>query len=109
MVRVATTAKFPATLLALADIGLFTNREDLVLGANITAASTTMDVDDASAFAVGMWLAGYGVNGFEVVKVTAIDLALNRVTVTRAQDGTVAVAHIQGQVFKATLPAQAMN
>lgn len=109
MVRVATTAKFPGTALAAADIGLFTNLEDADLVANVTSGAATIDVDDASPFAVNMWLSARSADGFEIVQVTAVDLALNRVTISRAKDGTIAVAHPQGRTFKATIPAVALN
>lgn len=110
MVRVATSAKFPSTLLTQADIGLFTNDESAIIASAITSGAVTVDVDDASAFAANMWLAARGVGGgLEVVKVTAVDLVLNRITITRAQDGTVGVAHPQTGVMKATVPAIALN
>lgn len=109
MVRVATTAKFPATLLALADIGLFTNDEDLILTADATNAATTFSCDDVTQFAVGMWLPVRGMNGLEICQVTAVDIALKTVTVSRAQDGTTAIAHSQGERGIAGVPAKALN
>lgn len=109
MPRATTTAKFPTSVVALADIGLFTNDEAAILGAAITSGAVTADVDDASTFAIGMWVPIRGVNGLEVCQVTAVDLGLNRLTLTRAKDGTVAIAHSQGEVFKASVPAIALN
>lgn len=109
MVRVATSAKFPSTPLSLLDIGLFTNNEDADLVSNATAGDTTFDVDDASAFAVGMWLSGRSQDGFEIVQVTAVDLAQDQITVNRGKDGTAAVAHPQGRNLKSTIPAVALN
>lgn len=109
MPRVATSAKFPATLLVATDIGLFTNDEDLVLTTDESAASLVFDADDVTQMAIGMWIAVRGVGGLEVVQVTAVDLALNQVTVTRAKDGTTAIAHAQGERGIATIPAVALN
>jgi hypothetical protein len=109
MPRAATSAKFPTQLLTLADVSLFTNREDADQVAALTAVGTTLDVDDASTFAVGMHLASLSEDGFEIVRVTAVDLTLNRLTIARAQDGTVAVAHAAGQQWKAVPVAKGFN
>lgn len=109
MVRVATAAKFPATLLAAADIGVFTNDEDLVLSAAATSGAATISVDDATAYAVGMWIAVRGINGLELVQVTAVQLNPPVLSVTRGKDGTTAIAHEAGERGVATIPAQALN
>src|ERR1051325_6255419 len=109
MVRVATTAKFPTTAVTLADIGLFTNDEDLILTADATSGAASFTVDDPTAFAIGMWIAVRGVNGLEIVQVTAINLLTKVVTITRGNDGTTAIAHSIAERGIATIPAQALN
>ncbi len=109
MPRVATTAKWPTALAVLGDVGLFTNREDADLVQDETDATTLFRFDDASAIAVGMLLSSVSENGFEIVRVTAVDLALNTATVVRGRDGTVGVAHLQGQTWKVVPTAQGLN
>ena len=109
MVRAATAAKFPSTLLTVADIGVFTNDEAATVVLDHIGAATTIDVDDASAFTQYMWLVERGSNGLEVLQVTDVNLILNRITVTRGLDGTVAVPHVEGETIEATIPAIALN
>lgn len=104
------TAKFPTVAVTDADLGVFTNDVAKSLDQNRVAGDTLWDVSpNASGIEANMWLATRGVNGYEVLFATAVDLALNRITVARAKDGTVAVAHNQGQLVKAVIPAQWAN
>lgn len=104
------TAKFPTVAVTDADLGVFTNDVAKSLDQNRVAGDTLWDVSpNASGIEANMWLATRGVNGYEVLFASAVDLALNRVTVARAKDGTVAVAHNQGQLVKAVIPAQWAN
>jgi hypothetical protein len=108
--RAVTAAKFPASLVALADVGLFTNVELLTQDGDIASGATVITFEQAVGnFAVGMYLATRGRGGFEVVRVTAVDLNLKQLTVVRAQDGTLGVAHYDGQTWWATVPALGLN
>lgn len=109
MVRIATAAKWPTAIVALADIGLFTNREDFSLVQDETSGTTTLHGDDVSQMAIGMLIAGMSEDGWEVCRVTAVDGALQTVTVVRGLDGTTPVAHKNGETFKAIWPALTVN
>lgn len=107
MVYEQVTRKFPN--LVRSDIGLFTNDEDAVLVADLSASEVDILVDDASRFEPGMWVPVRGVNGLEVCQIVSVSLPLNMVTVTRARDGTVGIPHSSGESLQATVPAKALN
>lgn len=97
MPHAAVTAKYPGTVATVADFGVFTNDEDAGLVGQVTAVQTVVPVDDATPFAVGMHYVLRGVNGLEITRITAVQVSPPQVTVLRAQDGTVAVAHNLGE------------
>lgn len=109
MVNVAATSKFPTSLLATADVGVFGNNEVAELIADATSGTTTLSLNDATGLEVHQWLALRGPNGFEITQIDAVDLAQEQVTVERAKDGTVGVAHVEGQEVKSVIPAIALN
>lgn len=106
MVRANVTAKFPTTVLADADVGIFTNDVTKSLDADVTSGAVTFTLSpDTTGFEANMWADTFGINGWEEVFITAVDAVAKTVTVSRAKDGSVAVAHKQGQLLRANIPA----
>jgi len=106
MVYAAVTAKFPGTFVD-ADIGVYTNVEASPLTTAVVAGTVSFVVNDGTKFLVNMYVALRSVNGYEVVLITAINS--NTLTVTRARDGTTAVAHPVGTAVRAVAPALFFN
>lgn len=103
------TANYPTSSITPAGAGIASNIVTTSLLADISANSTELTVNSTVGWEVGMYGALRSVNGFEVIKVTAVDSDNDILTVTRGLDGTVAVAHYTGQAVRATFPAISWN
>lgn len=107
MVHATATAVYPTSIVADADIGLFTNVVTTTLTADVTDAATSFTVNSATDLSIGTFLSTRGANGYEIVRISAI--SGTTLTVVRAQDGTTAVAHSTGQSLRAVFHAKALN
>lgn len=109
MVKSNVTAKFPTTLLDPTDVGVFTNEEATNLTADALIGDTTVNVNDASAFELDMWLYAMARDGILLMQVTAVDAAQDVITVSRPKDGMVDVDLHEGVRILSAVPAIALN
>lgn len=111
MVKAGVTARYPAALPLVADLGVYTNREDVTLTDAIGSAEAdiTLPLNDVSFLEVGMALATLGAAGYEIMRIISINVGGSSVDVARAVDGTVRVAHAEGQTLYAIPAAYQFN
>src|SRR3989344_7486032 len=100
MVHETVTASYPTAVVTDAAIGIFTNNVSITLSADVSSGATSWTVNSTTNVLASMSFGLQGENGYEIVRVSSVDSATT-MTVVRAQDGTTAVAHTQGQMLKA--------
>lgn len=108
MVRATVTAKFPGALVVDGDVGIASNVVSQALTADASAGAVTMTFGSTTGYEANMYLRLRSINGVEVVKVVTVDSGV-QLTVSRAQDGTTAVAHPANTAAECTVIALGHN